>query len=446
MPTFHELTAQREDEWVALGHHRRHFFAHRVYRLPKCGPDGYKLSQGMTGHSDPAVMREIVLYADPGLLDGLPSEVFFDDEIVWHQQQFGLPGQVATANVVLEGDVVWSMVHLSDVVQRISRRRDLKTRVEGRFKGWVHMLLNATLSWALETGAKEVRTPTTELALKHTDQNRSPQRPLYERIYDRTPRELYGARRHGEWWRIDLAAARGRVLLPQRRSEAREPAKTVCLCHDIERGLGHVDYDLDFAREADHQAPGALTAMLEAEAAAGVRATYCVVGALLGEVREQLDGGGHALAFHSYDHRTDASPQLPPCREVDYRLKGYRPPQSVLTEELTDENLLFNNFEWLANSGRAQGFDPPGLRNGLVRLPIAADDFALWSEGRAYDDWESEMLGLIEARDFTAISLHDCYAPWWIERYPAFLERACALAEPRTLDEVAAELTLAAAL
>ena len=41
--------------------------------------------------------------------------------------------------------------------------------------------------------------------------------------------------------------------------------------------------------------------------------------------------------------------QLPRCREVDYRIKGYRPPRSQITPELSDRNLLFHNFEWLAS-------------------------------------------------------------------------------------------------
>src|SRR5205085_101269 len=165
------------------------------------------------------------------------------------------------------------------------------------FKGWVHMLLNASLAWAVDTGAREVRVPTADLALVHTDPARSPQRPLYERISDRTPQELYGARRDGDWSHVDAARARDRVLVPERRSHAGDPVRTVCLCHDLERGLGHLEHDAGFAREADRRAPGDLTAMLRAEAEAGVRATYCVVGSLLDEVRPEVEAGGHALAF-----------------------------------------------------------------------------------------------------------------------------------------------------
>src|SRR5215207_6853716 len=105
--TFREITAQRAEEWVAKGHRRRHFFPHRFHVLPKCGPDGFKLTASMTGHDDPAAMLEIVLYADGALLDDFPADLFFDDDVVWHQQQFGIPGQVATADLLLDGDVVW---------------------------------------------------------------------------------------------------------------------------------------------------------------------------------------------------------------------------------------------------------------------------------------------------------------------------------------------------
>src|SRR3954451_12791188 len=286
MSTFHEVTPDRADEWESLGHRRRHFFAHRVGRLPKCGPDGYKLAEWMLGPGHPASsMREVVLYGHPSVLEEFPPEVFFDDDVVWHQQQFGLPGQVATANLVLDGDVVWSAVHLSDLVQRISRRRELKTRVEKVFDGWVHMLLNAVLAYAIDEGAREVRLASCALALRHTDPERSPQPELYDRIYDRTPADLYRPAPAGEWWSVDVAAARPRVLRPERRADDRpRPGRVVCLCHDSERGLGHAAVDPEFAREAQARAPGDLQRMLEVEERAGVRTTYSVVGSLLGEV------------------------------------------------------------------------------------------------------------------------------------------------------------------
>ena len=41
---------------------------------------------------------------------------------------------------------------VSDVVQRIARRREHKTQIEKRFEGWPHMLLNAVLDFAREQG------------------------------------------------------------------------------------------------------------------------------------------------------------------------------------------------------------------------------------------------------------------------------------------------------
>ena len=62
-----------------------------------------------------------------------------------------------------------------------------------------------------------------------------------------------------------------------------------------------------------------------------------------------------------------------------------------------------------------------------------------------YDAWLARVLELAGRGWCTAIGLHDCYAPSWIERYPALLEQLGGLGELWTLDQVAAEVTLAAA-
>lgn len=443
---FREVTAHRADEWVAKGHRRRNFFPHRAYHLPKCGPDGFRLAARMCGRDDPAAMWEIVLYADPGTLTEFPPGLFFDDDVVWHQQQFGLPGQVASADVVVDGATVYSLGHVSDLVQRIGRRREHKTRIEKRFEGWRHMLLNAVLQFALERGAQRVCTPTAELALRNTDPSRTVGPALFERIYDRAVTETVPARRVGEWWVIELADARDRILAPERREQTRAAAKAICICHDIERGLGHADVDPAFARRARRAAPGDLEAMRRVESQLGVRATYNVVGSLLDEVRAGIEADGHCLAFHSFDHRLDRDDQLQRCRETDYRLKGYRPPRSQITAELSERNLLFHNFEWLASSPQSLGVAAPEMRAGLVRLPIAFDDFPLHTGEMAYEEWELRALETIAEDDFAAIGLHDCYAPHWLAHYRGFLERVGELGERRTLDEVAAQVTLSSAV
>lgn len=437
-----DIDGHRAAEFLASGYKQRHFFPHRVYRVPKCGPDGLKIAGRMCGIEDPSAIWELILYAGGESLERLPAELFFDNELVWHQQQFGRVGQVASANVVLDGDEAYSMVHISDLVQRISRRREHKTRVENVFKGWSHMLLNAVLCFALERGCKRVRTPTTALAARHTDRARQVDFTIFERIYDRTVRSMMAARPDGDWWLIELDEARDRIVLPRRCTETRPRAKGVCVFHDIERGLGHRDIDRGFATRADRSGPQPLLAMRQIEADLGVHATYCVVGALMDGLRTDLQREGHCVAFHSFDHRLDRTDQLERCRQVDYRIKGYRPPNSRITSELTDRNMLFHNFEWLACSPSQLGSDVPELRAGLVRLPIDLDDHPLHTGEMNWTDWERYALSLAAKRDFVAIGLHDCYSSEWLHGYRSFLERLRQVGELRTLDEVAAEVTL----
>jgi hypothetical protein len=439
---FREFTPERRDEFVRKGYKQRHFFPHRVYRLPKCGPDGYKIADRMCGESDPNRMWELVLYATGPVLDELPRDLFFDDEVVWHRQQFGRSGQVATVNVVLRDSDLYTNVHIADLVQRISRRREHKTRVENRFAGWNHMLLNAVLDFAVEHGVQRVHTPTAELAMRNTDPARSPQREMFERIYDRNVAQ-FSPRQEGAWWTIDVDAVGARIVRPERGREALSDGRAVCLFHDIERGLGHLDLDPGFAAQADEAGDSALGEMLAIEESEGCLATYSVVGQLLEEVRAAIERPGHCVAFHSYDHEIDGdSQQLNRCRQVDYRIKGYRPPRSLITPELSDRNLCFHNFEWLASSVPSLGTEQPTMENRVVKVPILIDDFDLY-RGMPYPDWESRVVDLLRRHEFASVSLHDCYARCWLPHYPRFLERIRQLGPLRTVDELAAEVTFA---
>jgi hypothetical protein len=387
-----------------------------------------------------------VLYADGPLLEEFPPALFFDDDVAWHQQQFGVGGQVASASLAVDGRTVHALTYVSDLVQRIGRRREHKTRVEKVFKGWAHMLVNAVLAFADERGARTVRSASADLAHRHTDRdNDNVGRVIFDRVYDETVNSVFPAVRDGDWWTVDVAAARERMLVPTRGSDARARRRAICISHDVERGLGHRDVDARFAAEAERSSPAHLSAMSQIESARGVRATYCVVGCILDEVRAQLAGAGHCLAFHSFDHRIDRHDQLLRCREVDYRLKGYRPPQSVIGPELTDRNLLYRNFEWLASSPKSLGVGSPELSRRLVRIPVALDDFPLHTGQRSYDEWERMVMERVEAADVAVIGMHDCYADHWLDRYDDFLARLGELGELRTLDDVAGELTLASA-
>ncbi len=434
---YREIGPERTDEFLAKAYKYRHVFPHRLYYLPKCGPDGFKLAQRMCGPCHLDELWEIVLYAHPARLAEFPVGLFFDDDLSWHQQQFGKPGQVATANLVRRGTDLYSMVHQSDLAQRASRKPEHRTRLQNRFKGWNFMLLNAILNFAVEHNALFIYTPTAKLALSNTDPARNVGRALFARIYDQQVQALFHTDSAGEWWKIDVKENLHRLIRPETKIETRSQEKIICLCHDIERGLGHVDSDPDFAQAAETTSGISLTEMLRIENRMGVQATYNVVGQLLPSVREQIESEGHCLAFHSYNHRNlEAEEQLAPCRTIDYRLKGYRPPQSKITSELGDENLCYYNFEWFASSSYSLGIDAPQMGNRLVKIPIAFDDYGLYRSGLDWETWEAQALTTIRQNEFIAFSLHDCYAPFWLPHYARFLEKVCALGRLKTMNDV----------
>jgi hypothetical protein len=397
----------------------------------------------MCGERDLDRHWQLLLYADPALVEQFPRSLFFDDDLIWHQQHFGRPGQVASATVLIGSGVLYSMVHHADLVQRIGRFREHKTQIEKQFGGWPWMLLNGALALAIDCGIGTVRTPASRLAMENTDPVRDVQPYLFERVYDRPLAEFPGTVRRGEWWEIDVSAAAAAVVLPTPGQDPMAEEKTVCVMHDVERGFGHRAEDPELARRADETGAESLAAMLTAEASAGVRATYNVVGAFLDDVRGAIERDGHALAFHSFDHSDDGN-QLHRCREVDYRLKGYRLPRSRTTSETTDENLAFHNFEWLASGRVPLGTESPVLRDRLVRLPVTLDDFPLYTRRQTYDEWESALLEQVVRSPYTTVGLHDCYAHLWLPRYPELLEKLKSLARPRTLDDVAADVLMGA--
>jgi hypothetical protein len=434
---YHEIGPDRTGEFLSRGYKRRHVFPHQFYYLPKCGPDGLQLARSMCGPCRLQELSEIVLYAHPSEVSEFPEKLFFDDDLCWHQQQFGKTGQIATVNLLLRGTDLHTMVHQSDLIQRAGRAAQYRTRLQNRFKGWNFMLLNAILNFAIDQNVQSVYTPTAELALRNTDPARNVGADLFDRVYDRQIQETFKVRRVGDWWHVDVHENRDLVIRAETRVETVPDEKIICLCHDIERGLGHLESDPDFAQLAEKTSPMSLTKMLKIERQSGVRATYNVVGQLLPGVREEIETEDHCLAFHSYNHRiAKDDKQLAPCRGVDYRLKGYRPPQSKITDELSEENLCFYNFEWLASSTYSLGIDTPEMRNGLVKIPIHFDDYDLYRDRLSWEVWEQRALEIIEKTDFVAFSLHDCYAPFWLTHYSSFIDKVRGLGTLKTMNEV----------
>ncbi len=436
--TYGEMSFHRKVEFLASGYKSRHFFTHRVYHLPKCGPDGFRLAERMCSEQDPNSLSELILYAAPKLADKFPDDLWFDDDLIWHQQQFGRTGQVATVNLRQDGSDLYTMALVSDLVQRISRRRDHKSRVEDRFRWWPRIFLNAILARATELGFRRVFIPRSQWAMKHTDRNRVVQAELFERIYDR-PVARFEPSETAEWWIVDLARNQDRIIALESQSEQIRNEKTICICHDIERGMGHIDSEPEFARIADQHAPENLRQMLEIEQNLGISATYNVVGSLLNEVRHPIENAGHEVAFHSYNH-VISKDQLELCRLLDYRIKGYRPPQSQVTTELSDVALCYHNFEWLASSAHSFKITEPVIENRIAKIPILFDDYAMYAQDMSYAKWRTAALEKIESSNFVAFSLHDCYAGFWLDDYRSFLLDVCKLGSLRTVNEVAADL------
>jgi hypothetical protein len=469
--TCREISDGRQAEFLAKGYKQRHFFPHHFYFLPKAGPDGLKMAQRMCGITDPNALWEVVLYGCGAAVDSFPDELFFDPDLIWHQQHGGRRGQVATANLVVKGPNVYGMNYISDLVQRISRRREFKTRIENRFKGWHRMLLNSILNFAVEKGLQRFYSASADWTIRHIPPSRHVQRGLFERVYDQAVNEHLHVSRQGPWWLIDVAANRERRIAAEKRIEVVSSEKTICLCHDIERGWGHIRSDPILARRADETAPRHLLDMLAIEKTMNVRATYNVLGCFFDEVRESIEKNGHCIAFHSYDHQISrfwplpkvrdrilaslsrslsqpprpATDQLARVREVDYRIPGYRPAQSNILREISDRRLCFHNFQWLASSAYSFGFQAPRMKNRIVKIPIHFDDFGLYKRDLPYEDWERNALEAIRQNDVAVFSLHDCYASFWLPRYESFLRKVSVLGSFKTLDEIAADTVFASA-
>src|SRR5436190_23545710 len=111
---YRRISSERIGEFCQKGYKKRYFFPHKIYYLPKCGPDGFRLAKWMCGDCNLDQLWEVVIYADKPTVAEFPQEIYFDDDLVWHQQQFGKAGQIATANLLLDDHRLFSMVHISD--------------------------------------------------------------------------------------------------------------------------------------------------------------------------------------------------------------------------------------------------------------------------------------------------------------------------------------------
>ena len=399
----------------------------------------------MCGESVSNEHWELVLHAEKSLTMDFPESLFFDDDIIWHKQQFGMTGHVAFAYLVVKDKNLYGLNYVSDIVQRISRVRKYKTQIEKKFKGWHIMLLNSILNFALELNIDKIYSPTADLAIKNTDPNRTVQRELFDRVYDRSILKYYHANRENEWWVMNVKDNLDKLVRPETINEQSGLEKTICLIHDTEKGLGHLSVDPVFSGMVDQESPKYTDYMLKMEQKFGIKATYNIVGTIFNEYRKQIEDHGHSLAFHSFNH-TIEDKQLSRCRNIDYRIKGYRVPMSRISEELTDENLNYYNFEWFASSASSLGFKSPFLQNRLVKIPIHLDDYDLYEKGTHFSEWEYKLIGILKDQNFAAFGLHDCYGNFWMPFYEDFLEKIKDMGNFKTMDQISNDIFLSSTI
>jgi hypothetical protein len=432
--------------FAGAGFAPREAFAHMAIAIAKPYPDAQLLLE-RRGFTQQELERGKFYQLNLYTLEffGLPDDLFTDPEINWHGQQFGQKGLIAAAGLWVHAGAATISTLQSDLCQQLHRHGTLRslyrTSVETHFRYWYAFLFNAVMDFCLEFDVAVVRSPTGNQVIANTKQPVAPQ--LFSRIYD-YPKSRYQCREvsvaAARYWEIPVAENRDRVvrLAPTAWPGRRRLAdKCICIFHDIEE---NIDTDVSAQECADN-----LTHMLQIEKPLGVSATYNVLGTLLDRKRCEIVASdpGHSIGFHSFDHDLNDCNQLAQCRSVDLRVKGYRPPQSRITPELTDYRLSLFNFEWFACSARGLGHADCRLQRGIVKIPIQTDDYPL-SLGLTYEEWEAGLLDLAHGTPFLAFGLHDCYADRWVSHYPDLLKRLAEAGQFVTAEDICAELLLTA--
>jgi hypothetical protein len=417
---------------------RRELFAHKVLAVPKPYPDAQLLLErrGLRRRElEKGQFYQLNLYTTD--FYRLPDELFSHPEINWHRQSFGKKGLIAAAGLWIRNSIATISTLQSDVCQQLYRHpplsRSCKTQVETHFKYWYAILFNAVLDFCMDLKLTTIHSPTGRQIVANTRKAVKPN--LFYRIYD-YPGTQFHCRKisvgSAEYWEIPIHANRALVarLDMANRIEDQEASKVrMCIFHDIEED---VDTKISSVECADN-----LTRMLQVERSFGLKATYNILGTLFNRKIDEIriSNPNHSIAFHSFNHQLCDLAQLSQCRAVDLRVRGYRPPQSRMTSELTDYNLTRLNFEWLSSSVNSLGHMTCKLENGIVKIPIHLDDYSL-SLGKSYGKWENEVLSAARGKSFLGLGLHDCYAGKWLMRYPDLLEKLATKGQFVSADEV----------
>lgn len=181
----------------------------------------------------------------------------------------------------------------------------------------------------------------------------------------------------------------------------------VTFYHDIEQ-----DIDSDIGADPE-ECRRMVDDFLRLEARYNISVTYNVIGKLFLEqpdLIEHILDYGQEVAFHSYHHRAhpryyadeiDLCKKAPTCS----RVYGYRSPQSRWNQTTT-KNLWDSGFLWNAESDEHK--EPYFIHKGLVRLPIADDDWDLHTGKLDSKSWVKQFSDLLKTRRYFGFGSHDC--------------------------------------
>src|SRR5438034_3985679 len=372
--------------FVRNGLDQKAFFRHEVLTLSKAYPGTRSLlAQCLPMIPAEGAAVQLNLYSPE--LDEIHDPALSSQTLNWHQQQLGKPGLIAAAGAFSHGSELWVVLMQSDVLERL---RDpgivspkTKDAIETRFGHWQLLLVNATLDFAVDQRLDTVFFPAAPLiqsvGIEQLDANAFDQLSnLVCQHYQCVKCGSAGS----EYWRLDLQNNLGKIIrLESVTAAVKRKGKVICIYHDIEEDADTCVPKGDCRRD--------LLRMLEIERASGVNATYNILGRLFAQKEPIVRNfGAHSLAFHTYDHDLQNMNQLPMSRRIDPRIKGYRPAQSIMTSELSDQALSFFDFEWLMSWEGSIGCTEPNLVSGIVRIPATTDDYFLHRGKRTYEQWE----------------------------------------------------------
>jgi ubiquinone/menaquinone biosynthesis C-methylase UbiE/peptidoglycan/xylan/chitin deacetylase (PgdA/CDA1 family) len=181
-------------------------------------------------------------------------------------------------------------------------------------------------------------------------------------------------------------------------------APLVTFFHDIEQDC---DSKADFAICRD-----IVKEFLRIEKKYNIIATYNIVGKLCAaqpDLVQWIKESGHEVAYHSYNHQPDWQPkyyasEINLCKPLPYLAKGYRSPRSQWNKS-TLGSLWDNGFLWDAEDDKHR--EPYFIYKGLVRLPIAGDDWTMQEGKRDPSSWCRDFSHELRVRRYCAFGSHD---------------------------------------